>query len=54
MSLPLMMHRLQTLLSRGHRVITSPAARGAASAINSAFETKGGKHQALLSYEAAG
>jgi hypothetical protein len=41
MSSPLMMHRLQAPLSRGNRVITSPAARGAALAINSAFETEG-------------
>jgi hypothetical protein len=54
MSSPLMMHRLRAPLSRGNRVITLPAARGATLAINSAFETEGGKHQALLSYEAAG
>jgi hypothetical protein len=35
MSSPLMMHRLQVSSSRGDSVITPPAARGAASAINS-------------------
>jgi hypothetical protein len=35
MSSPLMMHRLQVSSSRGDSVITSPAALGAASAINS-------------------
>jgi hypothetical protein len=47
------MHRLQALVSCGDSVITSPAARGAALAINSTFETEGGKRRALLSYEAA-
>jgi hypothetical protein len=53
MSSPLMMHKLQAPLSRGNRVITSPAARGTALAINSTFEAEGGKLQAPLSYEAA-
>jgi hypothetical protein len=35
MSSPLMMHKLQTPLPRGDSVITSPAAQGVASAINS-------------------
>jgi hypothetical protein len=35
MSSPLMMHRLQVSSSRGDSVITSPATRRAASAINS-------------------
>jgi hypothetical protein len=52
MSSPLMMHRLQAPLSRGNRVITSLASRGAASAINSTFEAEGGKLRAPLSYEA--
>jgi hypothetical protein len=53
MSSPLMMHRLQTPLPRGDSVITQPFTRGLASAINSTVETEGGKHRALLSYEAA-
>jgi hypothetical protein len=52
-SSPLMMHRLQVLLSRGDSVITSPAARGASSAINSMLGTEGSKLRATLSYEAA-
>jgi hypothetical protein len=35
MSSPLMMHKLQVSSSRGDSVITSPAARGVVSAINS-------------------
>jgi hypothetical protein len=53
MSLPLIMHMLQVPISRGDSVITSPAARGAALAINSTFEAEGGKIRVLLSYEAA-
>jgi hypothetical protein len=53
MSSPLMMHRLQAPLSRGNRVITSPAAQGTTLAINSTFEAEGGKPRAPLSYEAA-
>jgi hypothetical protein len=45
MSSPLIMHRLQVPVSRGDSVITSPAARGAALAINSTFVIEGGKHQ---------
>jgi hypothetical protein len=49
MSPPLIMHRLQTPLSRGHRVDTSPAARGAVSAINSTFEAeKGGQAPSIV------
>jgi hypothetical protein len=51
-SSPLIMHRLQVPISRGDSVITSPTARGAALAINSTFETEGGKLRASLSYEA--
>jgi hypothetical protein len=40
MSPPLMMHRLQAPLSRGNRIITSLAACGAASAINSTVRLK--------------
>jgi hypothetical protein len=53
MSSLLMMHRLQVLISRGNRVITSPAARGTALAINSTFEAVGGKLRVPLSYEPA-
>jgi hypothetical protein len=53
MSPPLIMHRTQVPLSRGNRVITSPAAWGMALAINSTFEAAGGKLRAPLSYEAA-
>jgi hypothetical protein len=45
MSSPLIMQRLQVLISRGDSVITSPAARGAALAIDSSFVTEGGKHR---------
>jgi hypothetical protein len=49
MTSPLMMHRLQTPLSRGHRVDTSPAARGAVSALNSTFEAeKGGQAPSIV------
>jgi hypothetical protein len=53
MASPLMMHKLQVPLSHGNRVITPPAAQGTALAINSTFEAEGGKHRALLNYEAA-
>jgi hypothetical protein len=43
MSSPLIMHRPQVPLSRGNRVITLPASRGTALAINSTFEAKGGQ-----------
>jgi hypothetical protein len=43
MSSPLMMRRIQAPLSRGNRVITSPATRGAALAINSTFEAEWGR-----------
>jgi hypothetical protein len=43
MSSPFIMHRPQVPLSRGNRVITSPAARGAALAINSTFEAERGQ-----------
>jgi hypothetical protein len=39
-SLPLMMHRLQVPPSRGDSVVKSPAAQGAASAINSTVKLK--------------
>jgi anti-sigma factor RsiW len=45
MSSPLIMHRIQVLVSRGDSVITSLAARGAALAINSTFVIEGGKHR---------
>jgi hypothetical protein len=45
MSSPLIMHRLQVPISCGDSVITSPAARDAALAINSTFVTDGGKHR---------
>jgi hypothetical protein len=48
----LIMDKLQVPISRGESFITSPAARGAASAINNTFEAEEGKLQALLSYEA--
>jgi hypothetical protein len=51
-SSPLMMHRLQVLISRGDSVITSPAARGVMLAINSTLVTEEGKLRAPLSYEA--
>jgi hypothetical protein len=38
---------------RGDSVITQPPTRGLASATISTVETEGGKHRALLSYEAA-
>jgi hypothetical protein len=53
MSSPLMMHRLQILLSRGDSVITSPAAWGTTLAINSMLGTEGNKLRAPLSYDAA-
>jgi hypothetical protein len=53
MSSPLIMHRLQVLISRGDNVITSPVALGVALAKNSTFVTEGGKLRAPLSYEAA-
>jgi hypothetical protein len=53
MSSPLIKHRPQVPLSRGNRVITSPAARGTALAINSTFEAEGGKLRVPLGYEAA-
>jgi hypothetical protein len=43
------MHRPQVPLSRDNSVITSPAAQGAALAINSTFEAEGG--QALSAIE---
>jgi hypothetical protein len=53
MSPPLIVHRLQVRVSHGDSVITLPTVQGMALAINSTFETEGGKHRALLSYEAA-
>jgi hypothetical protein len=52
-SSPLIIHRLQVPVSRGDRVITSPADQGATSAINSTFETGGGKLRARLNYGVA-
>jgi hypothetical protein len=52
-SSPLIIHRLQVSISCGESVITSAAAQGAALAINSTFETGGGKLRAPLSYGAA-
>jgi hypothetical protein len=43
MSSPLIVHRPQVPLSRGNRVITSPAARGTTLAINSTFEAEEGQ-----------
>jgi hypothetical protein len=45
MSSPVIMHKLQVPVSRGDSVITSPAARGEALAINSTFVIEGGKHR---------
>jgi hypothetical protein len=53
MSSPLIKHKLQVPISRGNSFITSPAARGAALAINSTFEAEEGKLRAPLSYKAA-